>query len=178
MRLLLEASTSLSGSFASSSINHYLLARYDGVFFFIVIVGEKPQGDHCVAARAEEVGLTGGTHRGLRGFEADLASSALLLSLPPTFPRRRPDRQSAQIVEYGTFLLEKGYLQKLGDDLWSTLEQIAIAALDVGEWDLAEVRLLRKLAAYNGVTEADSLALLCAIAYSLAPPCRSSAWHD
>lgn len=43
-------------------------------------------------------------------------------------------------MEYGTFLLEKGYLSKLGDDLWATLEQIGIAALDVGDWELAEVR--------------------------------------
>lgn len=83
-------------------------------------------------------------------------------------------------MEYGTFLLEKGYLQKLGDDLWSTLEQIAIAALDVGEWDLAEVRLLRNQSAYSGTTEAHSLALLYTVACSLAPliPSRSSAWHD
>ncbi|PWN24543.1 hypothetical protein BDZ90DRAFT_234827 [Jaminaea rosea] len=57
--------------------------------------------------------------------------------------RRRPDRQSAQTVEYGTFLLEKGYLSKLGDDLWATLEQIGIAALDVGDWELAELCLAR-----------------------------------
>lgn len=49
--------STLSGSFASSSINHHLLARYDGVFFLFVIVGKKSQGDHCVAAGAEEVGL-------------------------------------------------------------------------------------------------------------------------
>lgn len=55
-------------------------------------------------------------------------------------PPRRPDRSSAQIVEYGTWVLEQGYIQRLGDDLWNTLEQIAVAALDVGDFELAEVR--------------------------------------
>jgi hypothetical protein len=27
----------------------------------------------------------------------------------------------------------------MGDDLWALLEQVAVAALDVGDWDLAEV---------------------------------------
>lgn len=51
----------------------------------------------------------------------------------------RPERRSAQIVEYGTHLLEKGYLKRLGDELWTVLEQVAVAALDVGNWELAEV---------------------------------------
>ncbi|CAO1636409.1 unnamed protein product [Sympodiomycopsis kandeliae] len=57
--------------------------------------------------------------------------------------RKRPERQSAQIVEYGTFLLERGYIKRLGDDLWTVLEQVAIAALDVGNWELAELCLSR-----------------------------------
>jgi hypothetical protein len=52
---------------------------------------------------------------------------------------RRPDRQSQKIVEYGTIILEGGHLSKLGNDVWAFLEQVAIAALDVGKIDLAEV---------------------------------------
>lgn len=52
---------------------------------------------------------------------------------------RHTERRSAQTVEYGTELLEKGYAKRLGDELWTVLEQVAVAALDVGNWDLAEV---------------------------------------
>jgi len=43
------------------------------------------------------------------------------------------------IVSCGEFIIEGGHLSKLGDDLWATLEQVAIAALDLGRWELAEV---------------------------------------
>lgn len=56
---------------------------------------------------------------------------------------RRPDRQSAKIVELGEQLLQSGALNSLGDDLWSFLEQLCIAALDVGRWELAEVCVAR-----------------------------------
>ena len=56
---------------------------------------------------------------------------------------RRPDRQSAKIVELGEQLLQSGSLTSLGDDLWSFLEQLCIAALDVGRWELAEVCVAR-----------------------------------
>lgn len=70
--------------------------------------------------------------------------SAVLLTLCNTFTKlafyRRPTRQSARTVEYGQRLLETGYIKRLGDDvLWSALEQIALAALDVGDWELVEV---------------------------------------
>lgn len=70
--------------------------------------------------------------------------SAVLLTLCNTFAKlafyRRPTRQSARTVEYGQRLLETGYIKRLGDDvLWSALEQIALAALDVGDWELVEV---------------------------------------
>lgn len=61
-----------------------------------------------------------------------------LSSLPSTYSRR-PARQSALIVSCGEFIIEGGHLSKLGDDLWATLEQVAIAALDLGRWELAEV---------------------------------------
>lgn len=53
---------------------------------------------------------------------------------------RRPARQSALIVSCGELIIEGGHLGKLGDDLWPTLEQVGIAALDLGRWELAEVR--------------------------------------
>ncbi|PWN19605.1 TPR-like protein [Microstroma glucosiphilum] len=57
--------------------------------------------------------------------------------------RRHPERRSAQVVEYGTYLLEKGYIKRMGDELWALLEQVAVASLDVGDWDLAELCLAR-----------------------------------
>lgn len=44
------------------------------------------------------------------------------------------------MVEYGTQVLEGGHLTKLGNDVWAFLEQVAIAALDMGKVGLAEVR--------------------------------------
>ena len=52
---------------------------------------------------------------------------------------RRPDRQSKKVVEYGTTILEGGHLKRLGNDVWAFLEQVAIAALDMGKLELAEV---------------------------------------
>lgn len=52
--------------------------------------------------------------------------------------RKVPNRaQSARVVAVGESLLESGSLTKLGDDIWSALEQLAYAALDVGQRDLA-----------------------------------------
>ena len=55
-------------------------------------------------------------------------------------PCRRPERQSKRIVEYGTLILEGGHIKKLGNDVWAFLEQVALAALDLGKVELAEVR--------------------------------------
>lgn len=77
----------------------------------------------------------------IRWNSANLLLTALwLFARPPShcIPRR-PSRQSQQVVEYGTFILEGGHLKKLGDDTWSFLEQVGIAALDLGRWELAEV---------------------------------------
>lgn len=52
---------------------------------------------------------------------------------------RRPDRQSAKAVEYGTLVLEGGHVKALKDDVWAFLEQVGIAALDLGKFDLAQV---------------------------------------
>ncbi|UZJ54702.1 hypothetical protein CBS101457_004022 [Exobasidium rhododendri] len=57
--------------------------------------------------------------------------------------RRRPDRQSKKVVDYGALVLEGGHLGRLGDDVWAFLEQVAIAALDVGRSDLAELCVAR-----------------------------------
>ncbi|CAO1624452.1 unnamed protein product [Parajaminaea phylloscopi] len=71
--------------------------------------------------------------------------------------RRRPDRSSAQVVEYGTWLLEQGHIQKLGDELWSALEQIAMAALDVGDIELAELCLSRLDTRFPDSSRVDTL---------------------
>lgn len=71
--------------------------------------------------------------------------------------RRRPERQSAQVVEYGTYLLEQGHAKTLGDDLWSFLEQVAMAAMDVGNWELAELCLARLNTRFPKSTRVGSL---------------------
>lgn len=55
---------------------------------------------------------------------------------------RHPDRQSAKVVELGELVLEGGHVKRLKDDVWAFLEQVALAALDVGKMDLAEVRVV------------------------------------
>ncbi|CEH18826.1 Uncharacterized conserved protein [Ceraceosorus bombacis] len=58
--------------------------------------------------------------------------------------RRRPDRRSQEVVACGELILLGGHLNALGqDELWSLLEQIAIAALDVGNWEVAELCVSR-----------------------------------
>lgn len=52
--------------------------------------------------------------------------------------RKVPDRsQSAKVVAVGEELLSSGTLNKIGDEVWPALEQLAYAALDVGHRDLA-----------------------------------------
>lgn len=45
------------------------------------------------------------------------------------------------MVEYGTLVLEGGHVKALKDDVWAFLEQVGIAALDLGKFDLAQVRV-------------------------------------
>ncbi|PWN48966.1 TPR-like protein [Violaceomyces palustris] len=53
--------------------------------------------------------------------------------------RKRPIRKSFEIVQRGELVIEKGGLNKLGDELWSFLEQVGMAAMDLGKWELAEL---------------------------------------
>ncbi|PVF92553.1 TPR-like protein [Serendipita vermifera] len=53
--------------------------------------------------------------------------------------RLRGHRDSNEIVRKGLFVLEqKDGLKRLGDDVWDFLEQLAIAALDIGQLALAD----------------------------------------
>lgn len=55
---------------------------------------------------------------------------------------RHPDRQSVKVVEYGEKVIEGcNIARRLGDEQWSFLEQVGLAALDVGNMDLAGVRV-------------------------------------
>ncbi|GAC96586.1 hypothetical protein PHSY_004168 [Pseudozyma hubeiensis SY62] len=53
--------------------------------------------------------------------------------------RRRPIRAPHKTVLYGELLITSGSLSSLtSEDLWSTLEQVAISAIEVSRFDLAE----------------------------------------
>jgi len=53
--------------------------------------------------------------------------------------RVRGHRNSVEIVQKGLFVLEhKDGIRKLGDELWDFLEQLATAAIDIGQLDLAK----------------------------------------
>ena len=54
--------------------------------------------------------------------------------------RRTGERAPAEVVKYGEWVIETGKFQVLGDELWSFLEQVASAALELGNFELAEVR--------------------------------------
>ena len=54
--------------------------------------------------------------------------------------RRTGERAPAKVVKYGEWVIETGKFQVLGDELWSFLEQVASAALELGNFELAEVR--------------------------------------
>lgn len=78
-----------------------------------------------------------------RESELDLDSLRSMIQYADGSENRRPDRQSQKVVEYGTLVLEGGHLKKLGNDVWAFLEQVAIAALDMGKIDLAELCVSR-----------------------------------
>ena len=46
-------------------------------------------------------------------------------------------------MRFGEWLLEHNYLSKLGSDVWAFLEQLGMAAAELGNQDLAEVRTFR-----------------------------------
>jgi len=52
--------------------------------------------------------------------------------------RSRSTRNSADVVEKGEFALKNNGLRKMGDDAWSFLEQLALAAMDTARYDLAD----------------------------------------
>ena len=49
------------------------------------------------------------------------------------------------MIRYGEWLLEHNQLHKLGNDVWAFLEQLGLAAAELGKLDLAEVRMLGSL---------------------------------
>ncbi|SPO24338.1 uncharacterized protein UTRI_03606 [Ustilago trichophora] len=58
--------------------------------------------------------------------------------------RRRPIRAPHKTVQYGELIITQGGLSSLPDeDLWSILEQVAIAAIEVSRFDLAELCISR-----------------------------------
>ncbi|GAC75900.1 uncharacterized conserved protein [Moesziomyces antarcticus T-34] len=58
--------------------------------------------------------------------------------------RRRPIRAPHKTVRYGELIISKGGLASLQDDeLWSLLEQVAIAAIETSRFDLAELCISR-----------------------------------
>jgi tetratricopeptide (TPR) repeat protein len=52
--------------------------------------------------------------------------------------RVRNVRASEEIVEKGRKLLENNGVRKLGDEGWALLEQVALAAMDIGQMELAD----------------------------------------
>lgn len=62
--------------------------------------------------------------------------------LPPSDPLcsfSQPERLSLQTVQAAETLLRAAQLETMGDEMWPFLEQVAIAALDCGRRELAEV---------------------------------------
>ena len=58
--------------------------------------------------------------------------------------RRRPIRAPHKTVQYGELVITKGGLSSLpNEELWSILEQVAIAAIELARFDLAELCISR-----------------------------------
>lgn len=57
--------------------------------------------------------------------------------------RLTQERNPYDIVRFGEWLLEHNYLSKLGSDVWAFLEQLGMAAAELGNQDLAELCLSR-----------------------------------
>lgn len=55
--------------------------------------------------------------------------------------RRTGERAPDKVVKYGELVIENGKLRALGDELWGFLEQVASASLELGNYELAQVRL-------------------------------------
>ncbi|KAI8091064.1 uncharacterized protein B0P05DRAFT_528619 [Gilbertella persicaria] len=53
--------------------------------------------------------------------------------------RLTKERSSERVASLGARLIKDGYTSKLGDQVWPFYEQIAIAALDVQDFDLANL---------------------------------------
>ncbi|EIM87497.1 TPR-like protein [Stereum hirsutum FP-91666 SS1] len=57
--------------------------------------------------------------------------------------RSHNTRASKDVFESGVVVLKQNAINKLGDDSWSFLEQLALAAIDVGRYDVADECLKR-----------------------------------
>lgn len=44
------------------------------------------------------------------------------------------------VIRYGEWLLDHNMLHKMGQEVWAFLEQLGLAAAELGKQDLAEVR--------------------------------------
>lgn len=58
--------------------------------------------------------------------------------------RARNKRASQEVFEEGTLILQKNGHKKMGDEVWDFLEQLALAAIDVGRLEVAD-QCLRQL---------------------------------
>ncbi|KIY68134.1 TPR-like protein [Cylindrobasidium torrendii FP15055 ss-10] len=71
--------------------------------------------------------------------------------------RAHNTRASKDIVEKGHVVLKGSGLRKLGDDSWQFLEQYALAAIDVGDFDSADDALQRLTDQFPGSPRVDVL---------------------
>lgn len=62
---------------------------------------------------------------------------------------RTLDREPFDVVRYGEWLLEHRQLGALGQDVWAFLEQLGLAAAELGKIDLAELCLSRLVVRFN-----------------------------
>ncbi|PKI83227.1 hypothetical protein MVES_002925 [Malassezia vespertilionis] len=58
------------------------------------------------------------------------------------------ERKPYDVVRMGEWILEQNQLGALGDDLWAFLEQVALAAAELGNYELAELCLSRLTARF------------------------------
>jgi hypothetical protein len=59
--------------------------------------------------------------------------------------RTKNSRASREIFQSGVVVFRNDALRKLGDDSWQFLESLALAAVDVGRIDVAEVSQLPRV---------------------------------
>ncbi|KAF8128535.1 TPR-like protein [Boletus edulis] len=71
--------------------------------------------------------------------------------------RTQNTRASQDIFEKGALVLEKHVVHKMGDECWGFLEQLALAAIDVGRLDVADECLRTLNAKFPGSPRVDCL---------------------